>query len=185
MILLTQLRERRIIRKSVARNVEVGAGFSVGARSRVWAPVRLRIGAGVALGSDVRIEVDGEIGDAVLIANRVGIVGRSDHRVDEIGVSVRDAAWVGHSPERLSRPISIGSDVWIGYAATILSGVTVGDSAIVGAGAVVVHDVPANSVVVGNPARIVAHRFTEAGFNEHWDKLSQRGLRRTSLDNGS
>jgi maltose O-acetyltransferase len=52
-------------------------------------------------------------------------------------------------------PIRIGNDVWIGGAAVVLPGVTIGDRAVVGAGAVVVRDVPPDSVVVGNPARVV------------------------------
>jgi maltose O-acetyltransferase len=54
------------------------------------------------------------------------------------------------------RPIAIGANVWIGGGALILPGVTIGDDAIVGAGAVVTRDVPAASTVVGNPARIVS-----------------------------
>jgi maltose O-acetyltransferase len=53
----------------------------------------------------------------------------------------------------LGRPVSIGRNVWIGGAAVILPGVTIGDDAIVGAGAVVTRDVPAGATVVGNPAR--------------------------------
>ena len=52
-------------------------------------------------------------------------------------------------------PIRIGCDVWIGGGALVLPGVTIGDRSIVGAGSVVVHDVPPDSLVVGNPARIV------------------------------
>ena len=54
----------------------------------------------------------------------------------------------------------VGNDVWIGYKSTIMPGVTVGDGAIVAAGSVVVNDVPAYSIVGGNPARIIKHRFT-------------------------
>lgn len=57
--------------------------------------------------------------------------------------------------------IVVGSDVWIGYRAVFLSGVTVGDGAIVGACAVVAKDVPPYAIVVGNPARIVRKRFSE------------------------
>jgi maltose O-acetyltransferase len=49
-------------------------------------------------------------------------------------------------------PISIGDDVWIGGGALVLPGVTVGDRAVIGAGSVVTKDVPADTVVVGNPA---------------------------------
>jgi acetyltransferase-like isoleucine patch superfamily enzyme len=52
----------------------------------------------------------------------------------------------------------VGHNVWIGYGACILRGVTVGDNAIVGTGAVVTRDVPANAVVAGVPARVIRMR---------------------------
>jgi maltose O-acetyltransferase len=52
-------------------------------------------------------------------------------------------------------PISIGDDAWIGGAAIVLPGVAIGDRAVVGAGSVVTRDVPADAIVVGNPARAV------------------------------
>lgn len=52
-------------------------------------------------------------------------------------------------------PIVIGSNVWIGGGAIVLAGVTIGDNAVIGAGSVVTKDVPANSVAVGNPARVI------------------------------
>jgi maltose O-acetyltransferase len=60
-----------------------------------------------------------------------------------------------------ARPIRIGNDVWIGGGAIILPGVTIGDRSVIGAGSVVVHDVPVATVVAGNPARII--RALEAG----------------------
>lgn len=54
-----------------------------------------------------------------------------------------------------ARPIHIGNDVWIGGGAIILPGVTIGDRCVIGAGSVVVHDVPAAKVVAGNPARVI------------------------------
>ena len=51
--------------------------------------------------------------------------------------------------------VSIGRNVWIGANATILAGVTIGDDAVVAAAAVVTKDVPARSIVVGSPARVV------------------------------
>ncbi|NGZ08433.1 MAG: sugar O-acetyltransferase [Nitrospira sp. LK70] len=54
-----------------------------------------------------------------------------------------------------ARPICIGNDVWIGGGAIILPGVTIGDRSVIGAGSVVVRDVPLGTVVVGNPARII------------------------------
>jgi maltose O-acetyltransferase len=52
-----------------------------------------------------------------------------------------------------ARPVRIGSNVWIGGAAVVLPGVTIGDDAVIGAGSVVTTDVPNGAVVVGNPAR--------------------------------
>lgn len=51
------------------------------------------------------------------------------------------------------RPVTIGNNVWIGGGAIILPGVRIGDDAVVGAGSVVTHDVPAGGRVAGNPAR--------------------------------
>lgn len=54
-----------------------------------------------------------------------------------------------------TRPITIGRNVWVGAKATILQGVAIGDNAVIGAHSVVTGDVPANSVAVGIPARVV------------------------------
>ena len=61
-----------------------------------------------------------------------------------------------------AKPIAIGNNVWLGGGAIVLPGVTIGRNAVVGAGAVVTRDVPANAVVVGNPARVV-RRVAEPG----------------------
>lgn len=53
------------------------------------------------------------------------------------------------------KAVTIGNNVWIGGHCTILPGVTVGDNAVVGAGSVVTKDVPANTVVAGNPAKVI------------------------------
>ena len=58
--------------------------------------------------------------------------------------------------------IVVGSDVWIGYEAVILAGVTIGDGAIIGARAVVTRDVPPYTIVGGVPAKPIRKRFSEA-----------------------
>ncbi len=55
----------------------------------------------------------------------------------------------------LGKPVTIGSDVWVGGGAIILPGVTIGDRAVIGAGSVVTNDVPAGVLAVGNPCRVV------------------------------
>ena len=60
-----------------------------------------------------------------------------------------------HDLLELARPISIGANVWIGGAAIVLPGVSVGDDSIVGAGSVVTRDVPSGVLAFGNPCRVV------------------------------
>ncbi|MDF0668308.1 MAG: sugar O-acetyltransferase [Nitrospira sp.] len=64
-------------------------------------------------------------------------------------------AEVRRSGLEYARPIRIGNDVWIGGGAIVLPGVTIGDRSVIGAGSVVVRDVPSAKVVAGNPARII------------------------------
>jgi acetyltransferase-like isoleucine patch superfamily enzyme len=61
-----------------------------------------------------------------------------------------------------SRAVVIGNDVWLGHGAFIRGGVRIGDGAIVGAGSIVVKDVPAYHIVGGNPARVIRPRFRQA-----------------------
>jgi acetyltransferase-like isoleucine patch superfamily enzyme len=56
-------------------------------------------------------------------------------------------------------PIIIGNDVWIGFRSVILSGVTIGDGAVIYAGSVVTKDVPSYAIVAGVPAKIIRYRF--------------------------
>jgi acetyltransferase-like isoleucine patch superfamily enzyme len=73
--------------------------------------------------------------------------------------------------------ITIGNDVWIGYRATIIGEVTIGDGAIIGAGALVVDDVPPYAVVGGVPAKVIKYRFEKNQIDSllkikwwNWDK---------------
>jgi len=54
-----------------------------------------------------------------------------------------------------AKPITIANNVWLGGGVIILPGVTIGENTVVGAGAVVTKDLPANAVAVGNPARVI------------------------------
>ncbi len=62
--------------------------------------------------------------------------------------------------------VRIGNDVWVGARATILSGVEIGDGAVVAAGAVVTKDVPPYAIVAGVPARILKYRFSQEIISE-------------------
>lgn len=69
--------------------------------------------------------------------------------------------WAKPLPDSYNQmpPISIGNDVWIGVDCKIMSGVTIGDGAIIGTGSLVTKDVPPYAVVGGVPARIIKYRF--------------------------
>lgn len=76
------------------------------------------------------------------------------------GVHIYTAAHPLNPAERNSgaefgKPVKIGNNVWIGGRAVIVPGVTIGDNAVIAAGAVVTKDVPAGAVVGGNPAKII------------------------------
>ena len=62
--------------------------------------------------------------------------------------------------------INIGNDVWIGFNATIMAGVTIGDGAIIATNSTVVKDVEPYSIVGGNPANEIKKRFSEKTINE-------------------
>jgi acetyltransferase-like isoleucine patch superfamily enzyme len=163
---------------TLSSNVEVGRNFRHGDDSFIWAPQRLIIGNDFSIGSRVRIEVDGQIGDAVIIANSAGVIGRTDHQINQVGIAIKNSRWVGSYPAELSQETVIGSDVWIGFGAIILSGIVIGDSSVVGAGSVVTKDVPPNTIVAGNPARVVRRRFTELEYEQHWHGLTRQGFER-------
>ena len=89
---------------------------------------------------------------------------------DQSGITIGDDCLIGqqvviatlnhdlspkHRKDMLPAPVKIGNNVWVGAHATILSGVTIGDNAVVAAGAVVTKDVPSNTVVAGVPAKVI------------------------------
>jgi len=100
------------------------------------------------------------IGKYCSIAREVVILLGGEHQTTWITTypfnSKRNA---GIPSERVNRDVVIGNDVWIGYGATILSGVKIGDGAIVGAKSLVTKDVPPYSIVGGTPAKVIRYRF--------------------------
>jgi maltose O-acetyltransferase len=92
-----------------------------------------------------------EIGDDALIAPWCYVVTRN-HRFDDLEIPISAQ---GYGEER---PPRIGRDVWIGARVMLLPGISVGDGAIVAAGAVVTRDVPPRAIVAGVPARVLRYR---------------------------
>ncbi|HET7409175.1 MAG TPA: sugar O-acetyltransferase [Paracoccaceae bacterium] len=129
---------------------------SVGEGATIRPPFHCDYGSNIALGAGVFLNFGCvvldvcavEIGALTQIAPGVQILA-ADHPRDP---EARRAG-LEHG-----RPVRIGANCWIGGGAPILPGVTVGDDAIIGAGAVVTRDVPPGATVVGNPARPVGAR---------------------------
>lgn len=113
-------------------NTSLGARVYLNAGVTILDSGRVTIGAGSMLGPNVQIYC-------------------AEHH--------RDAELRGRGLE-VARPVTIGSDVWIGGGAIVLGGVTIGDCAIVGAGSVVTRDVLAGATVAGNPARPLCRSTT-------------------------
>jgi acetyltransferase-like isoleucine patch superfamily enzyme len=112
------------------------------------------IGAKTVIGQECTISAyqHVSIGRECIIADRVMLID-FDHGVTEV-----------ERPIRLQgiykRDVRVGHNVWMGYGACVLRGVTIGDNAIVGTSAVVTREVPANAVVAGVPARVLRMRET-------------------------
>jgi acetyltransferase-like isoleucine patch superfamily enzyme len=90
------------------------------------------------------------IGSNCLLADSVHVYDQN-HNYDDITRNIRDQGY-------RTSPVVIGDNVWVGAKATILSGVTIGNGAIIAAGAVVTKDVPEMAIVGGVPAKIIGRR---------------------------
>jgi acetyltransferase-like isoleucine patch superfamily enzyme len=120
-----------------------------------------------------------KIGKFCSIANNVVIFLGGNHRTDYISTYPFNALLKNYS-EMGGHPYSngdiiIGNDVWIGRGATILSGVNIGDGAVIGANSLVSKDINPYSIVGGNPAKLLKYRFDEKIINnlleiKWWDK---------------
>jgi acetyltransferase-like isoleucine patch superfamily enzyme len=120
----------------------------------------LEIGAKTVFGQECTISAFQHIsiGRECIVADRVMIID-FDHGVVEVERPIREQGIY-------KRDVNIGHNVWIGYGACVLRGVSVGDNSIVGTNSVVTKDVPANAVVAGIPARII--RMREAPEQLRW-----------------
>ena len=160
----------------IGRNVHYGDNLHIGLMTWISANDRLTIGDDVLIGKLCTIQCEGSIGNGVMIANNVGIIGRIDHDFRKIGVRLSRAPHIADSEDlrKDSRSrIHIGDDVWIGFGSTIFSGVSIGKGAIVAAGSVVMSDVGAYDIVSGNPARRIGRRFTDEEIAAHEEALTK------------
>ena len=119
------------------------------------------IGAKTVMGQECTISAfqHVSIGRECIVADRVMLID-FDHGAVEV-----------ERPVRLQgiykRDVRVGHNVWMGYGACVLRGVSIGDNSIVGTSAVITKDVPANAVVAGSPARVI--RMREAPRSMRWE----------------
>jgi maltose O-acetyltransferase len=117
------------VRFEGAEHIVLGSNVSVNAFVHMWGHGKINIGNDCLIASHVSINSVTHDTEAFLYRKSV-----------------------------IEKEVNIGNNVWIGSHAVILPGVTIGDNAIVGAGALVNKDVPAGAVVGGVPARIIRHK---------------------------
>lgn len=155
-------------------NIKIGNNTTFGRGTVLWAPHQMTIGNNVYIGKYCTLQADIQMGNNIEIANTVGLIGKYDHDYSKIGVSIKNAPWIGdkdYSFKGLNQKIVIDDDVWIGYGAVVFTGVHINRGAIVAAGSIVTKDVPAYAIVAGNPAKVKGYRFSEEEIAEHEKKL--------------
>lgn len=107
------------------------------------------------------------IGNFCSIAPDVLFCLGADHRVDTVSTFPFKVKVLGEECEAVSKgDIVVSDDVWIGYGAKIMSGVHIGQGAVVAAGAVVTKDIPPYTIVGGVPAKVIKYRFSKEIINE-------------------
>ncbi len=158
------------LRVRFRRSLHSGLFFmDSGADIRITPQAQIRFGRGVRFMRDFTGHFSGEltIGDGVFFNRGCHVVALNqltigDHCLFGEMVSIHDENHImtrGAEPITTrgwqTAPITIGRNVWVGAKATILAGVCIGDNAVIGANAVVTHDIPAYCVAAGIPARVI------------------------------
>jgi acetyltransferase-like isoleucine patch superfamily enzyme len=153
-----------VIRMDPGAILEIGEGTTIGMYTildllndplaREPVPARLKIGRMVAINEFNNIRASGgtvEIGDGCLISQYVSILARNH--------SIEPGQWIRNQPwDTRKRDVVIEEDVWVGAHAVILPGVRIGRGSVIGAGAIVTHDIPENAIALGAPATVAGYR---------------------------
>lgn len=113
-----------------------------------------------------------KLGDNVLVGPKVSFY-TAIHPID----AKQREQWLVYA-----KPITVEDNVWIGGSATILGGVTIGKNAIVGAGAVVTKDVEPNTIVVGNPARVLRKITAEDSKKYQEELVKQKDINKSEFN---
>lgn len=140
------------LRRFWAKRVVESCGKNVNIERNAFFTAGLSIGDNSGIGIDCEINGCVKIGNDVMMGPEV-VIYTSGHKFERTDIPM----WQQGSTE--VRPVRIGNDVWIGRRVIIMPGVTVGDGAIIGAGAIVTKDVPAYCIVGGVPAKVIKRRM--------------------------
>ena len=138
---------RGLAHMELGRDVWIGAGTNIRCHEG-----HLRIGDRVVFGGSntVNTYLDVEVGDDVIFADWIYVTD-FDHRYQKTDVRIQDQGIV-------TSPVRIGADCWIGEKASILRGSRIGPGSVIGAQTVVKGKIPAYSVAVGSPAKVIKQR---------------------------
>jgi maltose O-acetyltransferase len=141
----------RVIRQACAKMILADCGQWVNIEKGVHFGDTLKIGNGSGIGAYSMIPGDVTIGENVMMGQEC-LMFTQNHAFSDPSVPMCQQGM------QTSRPITIGNDVWIGARVIILPGVSVGEGAIIGAGAVVTKNIPPYEIWGGNPAHFLKAR---------------------------
>lgn len=170
-VFVNPLRNKRgkntIIRRCARMDILPFNKFEIGSKSLIEDFCTINNGVGdVTIGNETIIGLGNTIigpviiGNGVMLAQNI-VVSGLNHGYEDISISPSKQAVT-------TKLIIINDDVWIGANATITAGVSIGKHSVIGAGSVVVKDVPDYCIAVGNPARVIKKYNFETKL---WDKI--------------
>ena len=168
--------------KIIWRKYQIGRNLNSGRSVFLWAKNQLVIGDNFYIGRFSQIECNAEIGNNVIFANRVALIGRYDHHYQQIGTPTRLASQISdvdYNWKGLDSKVIIEDDVWVGYGSIILSGVRIGQGSIIAAGSVITRDVEPYSIYGGVPAKKIGNRFENVSdLNKHIQLYNQNYIKK-------
>ncbi len=131
-----------------------------GEDSQILLPFSCNLGSNIKIGKGVFINVGAvfldpdtiEIGDYTMFGPEVHVYTANHPVLTEDRIVKKDNG--DYTFTNFTRPVKIGKKCWIGARTTILPGITIGDNVVIGAGSIVTHDIPDDSIAFGSPAKI-------------------------------
>ena len=159
-------RWRRTLRKTFAQLKSVGRNVHFCPGYHITTPGNVSIGDHVWAGDGLLIRGEGgvSVGSGTILSSHVEIW-TTNHNYDS-----EDLTSIPYDRRMIAKPVHIGENVWVGTHVLFVPGVTVGEGAVIGMGAVVTKDVPPLAVVGGNPAKVIKYRNRET-----YEKLKAQG----------